>query len=508
MATLIIDNKTIEVKPGTRLIEAARQNGIDIPSLCYHRDLPHYSSCMVCMVKDTVKDKFIPSCSAIAEDGMEIDASGDDVIRLRREALSMLLSEHRAECEAPCRLVCPAGLNIPLLNRYLSAGEISKAGELAFTDMGLPSISCMLCPAYCENACRRKMIDHSIAISELVTRSSQLFNDGVPLLLPPAAKKIAIAGGGASGLITAFNLTLEGHLCTIFEKEQIAGGSINEEFRKNGLQSHIADDEIRRLLASGININYGVTVDESYIKEKLIPEYDAIIIATSTPPVLAGAEIAASFILTGGDTLILCDKHLFLAGNAAKENKQIIRRLGQAKKTARGIGRFLASGETGGETKRFNSTTGAIAIDEKHEWLKECPESSTRYDKPSGVEQMTAEALNCLHCDCRASSDCQLRDLCDRMEVKNPKEKQSGHPIQKKIDKQQRVIFEQAKCIKCGLCVRVTNPGTNEPSLCFTGRGFMTLISEPLAFSFTEITGRDIERAINICPTGALTWRK
>jgi len=50
MVNLRIDNKEIEVPAGTSLIEAARQNGVYIPSLCYNSDLPHYSSCMVCVV--------------------------------------------------------------------------------------------------------------------------------------------------------------------------------------------------------------------------------------------------------------------------------------------------------------------------------------------------------------------------------------------------------------------------------------------------------------------------
>ncbi len=215
MINLRIDNKEIEVPAGTSLIEAARKNGIYIPSLCYNSDLPHYSSCMVCIVKDVNAGKFIPSCSALAEHGMEIEATGGDVLKLRRDALSMLLSEHRAECEAPCRLVCPAGLNIPVFNRFLAASEIDKGGELAFLDMGLPASTCRLCPGYCENACRRKMIDHKIAISALVTNSSFVYN--IENFRPGSnkGKNIAVVGGGSSGLITAFNLTIDGYNCFV-----------------------------------------------------------------------------------------------------------------------------------------------------------------------------------------------------------------------------------------------------------------------------------------------------
>ena len=505
MINLRIDNKEIEVPAGTSLIEAARQNGIYIPSLCYNSDLPHYSSCMVCIVKDVKADKFIPSCSALAEQGMEIEATGGDVLKLRRDALSMLLSEHRAECEAPCRLVCPAGLNIPVLNRYLAASEIDKSGELAFLDMGLPASTCRLCPGYCENACRRKMIDHKIAISALVTNSSFAYK--IENFRPGSnkGKNIAVVGGGSSGLITAFNLTIDGYNCEIFEKEEFAGGSIITEFEEKKFPKQLVEDEITRLLSTGIKINYKTVVNEEYITNQLIKEYDTVILASSQKPAIKGATISDSFLQFEGDTMMLKGKHIFAVGGAAKESRQIVRRMGQAKKAARGISRFLATGELKGMPKSFNSTIGRIGDNEKLEWLKECPVKSERHNEPAGIDESIREAENCLHCDCRAASGCQLRDLCSGMEIKNPGVKYTAFPIEKKVDFINRVIFEQTKCIKCGLCVRVMDNKTNDPSLCFTGRGFLSIISEPLDYSFKDISGKDIDKAIDICPTGALT---
>ncbi|MBA7548393.1 hypothetical protein ES705_40850 [subsurface metagenome] len=74
------------------------------------------------------------------------------------------------------------------------------------------------------------------------------------------------------------------------------------------------------------------------------------------------------------------------------------------------------------------------------------------------------------------------------MELKNPGNKHSAYPIEKKTDFLKRVIFEHAKCIKCGLCVRIMDGKTKNPSLCFTGRGFMSIISEPLDYSFKDIS--------------------
>ena len=113
MVRIRINNRDFEVPGESTILEVAREAGFNIPTLCHNDKLPHYSSCMVCMVKDNNTGNYIPSCSALVKDNMDIDISGVEVISLRRKAIELLLSEHRAECEAPCRVVCPAGYPSP-----------------------------------------------------------------------------------------------------------------------------------------------------------------------------------------------------------------------------------------------------------------------------------------------------------------------------------------------------------------------------------------------------------
>src|SRR5665647_1132616 len=127
MVKLKINNTDCEAPEGQTILTVARGEGFIIPTLCHKDGLPHYSSCMVCMVKDNRTGNFLPSCSALVQEGMDIDISGEEVVSLRRKALELLLSEHRAECEAPCKVVCPAGYNIPLMNRLLSARNFEAA---------------------------------------------------------------------------------------------------------------------------------------------------------------------------------------------------------------------------------------------------------------------------------------------------------------------------------------------------------------------------------------------
>lgn len=106
---IFVDNKELEVSGKRVLIEELREAGYDIPSLCYTPNAKHHTSCMICMVRNEANNQMIPSCSTIPVEGMRIDTSSDDVMTLRRTAIELLLSEHKARCggcesKTKCRL--------------------------------------------------------------------------------------------------------------------------------------------------------------------------------------------------------------------------------------------------------------------------------------------------------------------------------------------------------------------------------------------------------------------
>ncbi|MGM0667510.1 MAG: hypothetical protein ACQETA_09325, partial [Bacteroidota bacterium] len=305
----------------------------------------------------------------------------EEVIKLRRQAVELLLAEHRAECEAPCSRVCPMGLDIPAMNRLVAEGELEAAARLIYNELILPGVACTICPAYCENACRRKMIDDRISIREIIRYTSSV------------VKTIKIP-----------------------DREEVAA---------------------------------------------LLPGFDP-------EEALAGAE---------------------------SKDKKAIRKMAEAKREGRGSAIHGNS---------FNSTLGKISDEEKKEWMKECTPGGARWTAIVNEAQLAEEAAACMHCDCRAKEDCRLRDLADKLQAANPRQKMLSHPIEKKISSSTSLIFENAKCIKCGICVRMSTDETKNPSLCFTGRGFMTLLSEPLAWEFNDVLRTGLDDIIRHCPTGAL----
>jgi len=107
-------------------MEAAAILGIIIPSMCFQQGFSNHPSCMVCLVKDLDRNHLIASCAMPVSEGMNILTDAPEVQEARRETLELLLSDHRGDCEAPCRLSCPAFMDIPLMNRLIASGDLLK----------------------------------------------------------------------------------------------------------------------------------------------------------------------------------------------------------------------------------------------------------------------------------------------------------------------------------------------------------------------------------------------
>lgn len=165
---ITINKKTVDTLPGETLIEAARRIGYRIPSLCYAKDTIHKSSCMVCAVRNRTTGQIIPSCTTLPTEGMQIETEHEEVLQVRRLSLELLLSDHRADCEAPCSIVCPKGLDVERMLACYDAGKSQEAFMLIQNTFNLPEIGCDTCKAPCEKACRRGTIDKAVAIRNII----------------------------------------------------------------------------------------------------------------------------------------------------------------------------------------------------------------------------------------------------------------------------------------------------------------------------------------------------
>lgn len=99
MPKITINQKIFDVSPGTMILEAARQVGIDIPTLCFLEGKPPLGACRVCLVEVEGGRNLTASCSTPAEEGMIIYTNSKRVRDARKMVVEMLLSEHEGDCQ-------------------------------------------------------------------------------------------------------------------------------------------------------------------------------------------------------------------------------------------------------------------------------------------------------------------------------------------------------------------------------------------------------------------------
>ena len=163
MLHFTINGKTVAVPEGTTILEAARENGIDIPSLCYLKDVNDLGSCRLCMVEVEGCARLLPACRTKASEGMVVETESPALIAHRKTMLRLILSNHRAACmscpeNGACRLQA-------LCNRY-GIEEAGITGARMEIEEKLPVLSdhpylrydpskCIHC-FRCISACHRR----------------------------------------------------------------------------------------------------------------------------------------------------------------------------------------------------------------------------------------------------------------------------------------------------------------------------------------------------------------
>ncbi len=98
MITLVIDGKQVKVNEGTTVLEAAREAGVYIPTLCYHPGLPSDGSCELCLVEIEDKEDFPLACVTPVTEGMVVHTDTPQVRSLQRDVLKRILSHHPCAC--------------------------------------------------------------------------------------------------------------------------------------------------------------------------------------------------------------------------------------------------------------------------------------------------------------------------------------------------------------------------------------------------------------------------
>jgi ferredoxin len=581
MINLKIDGISVTVDDGTTVLDAARKVGVEIPTLCHfetshpgpfsHRrggigdeggEIEPPVSCSVCAVKIDGRNGFVPSCVALAEEGMVVESNTEAVFKSRRQALELLLSHHNGDCDAPCTRICPCSIDIPELVRKIITGDKAGMIRVIRAAMPFPAVLAHICSAPCEKGCRRKQVDTAVSIRELhkfaaITAMSSS-ESSTPSIQPSTGKKVAIVGAGLAGLTAAYHLSCLGHACTVVERNSRPGGPLVNQPCEHQLPANILDYEIDWIRKCGVIFQFDTEVTSL---QELRTTFDATVIACGSQSMQwieqqgircteRGIEVQKGTFATSVDSV-------FAIGGAIVPGKHSSRTVGQSTKAAQAIHRSLMGINdfkpevvgTGRDLSLppvhipFDSSMGKLSGDDLTRFADSIPSIKTKTSEspePSGTDRsrpvraVSEIATRCLQCDCGKKTGCDLRRYAAEYGAR-----QNTYKLDKPLKSERQIfqsglVYEPGKCILCGRCVGVTNAHRlntrsqkarplNPPAgdlggavpegqnlrgvgLTFFNRGSDLYVDSPFGEPMDQAMGDCMDRCIDACPTGAL-WR-
>lgn len=277
---LTINGQEVSAREGDTILDAAKSQKIKIPHLCILKGLAPFGACRVCIVEVEGRDRPVPSCSTYVEEGMSVTTESENLTRLRRTYLELMLSDHNAYCLPPCKYGCPTRVDAPAFLALMAESDYEEAQRALKANLPFPAIVGRICPHPCESKCRRSEVEEPISI-----RLSHRFVGDVAIEsgfmpeepAPATGKRVAVIGAGPAGLSNAYYLALSGHAVTIFEALPEPGGMLRYGIPEYRLPKRVLDAELEPLWKMGVELKTETCLGPDCSIDSLLAEgYHAI----------------------------------------------------------------------------------------------------------------------------------------------------------------------------------------------------------------------------------------
>jgi heterodisulfide reductase subunit A-like polyferredoxin len=251
---------------------------------------------------------------------------------------------------SPCTATCPLHCNAHGYVALISQGKFKEALELVRQKLPFPGILAYACTHPCERECKRIEKDRPISICQLKRFLVDHVEEPEFNFTPPEdkGKKVAIVGGGPSGLTAAYDLRKMGYGVTLFESKNELGGLLTHGFPSYRLPRQVVEKDLAVIDKMGIEVKCNTQVGKDVSLETLIQSYNAIFIAGGITGVESITRALKGLKKTRRGTIQVNPisletgvKGIFAGGDMATGPGTIVESMAHGRKAAISIDRYL-----------------------------------------------------------------------------------------------------------------------------------------------------------------------
>ncbi|MBU2431535.1 MAG: FAD-dependent oxidoreductase, partial [Proteobacteria bacterium] len=272
-----------------KLVEAGRHLNIELMTMSQVQDISGEEGNFTVTLKQQPRFIDLSKCTACGECSkacpVDLPNLFDEQLSKRKaafklypQAMPSAFAIEKAD-KAPCRMTCPAGLNVQGYVQMVKEGKYKQSLEIIMEQLPLPGVLGRICPHECETACRRCQVDDPVAIRDLKRLAADSFDPRKIEIecAPKIGKKVAVIGSGPAGLSAGYHLAKKGVDATIFEALPKAGGMLRVGIPDHRLPPQVLDQDIEVVTNLGVELKLNTCLGKDFTVDSLLADgYDAV----------------------------------------------------------------------------------------------------------------------------------------------------------------------------------------------------------------------------------------